>query len=140
MINSGEWEEAVDKHPFLQEYYNIERSTLIPFCTEAIQNRLDEEGSWSKKGGLYLETDPCDWETDSEYYTDLKGLEWTFITCLKEYEDKTQFNKTPIQSFIDIVLSEVITKSIKVQLYYHDLNKPIEYIFDGKKIAKLINN
>ncbi|EJQ91320.1 MULTISPECIES: hypothetical protein [Bacillus cereus group] len=101
---------------------------------------MDEEGSWSKKGILYLETNPCDWKTDSEYYTDLKGLEWTFITCLKDYEDITQFNKTPIQGFIDIVLSEVITKSIKIQLYYHDLNKPIEYIFDGKKIAKLINN
>lgn len=27
-----------------------------------------------------------------------------------------------------------------IQLYYHDLNKPIEYVFDGKIITKLINN
>lgn len=88
LINDGDWEAAVDKYPFLKEYYDIERSTLIPFSKEAIQNRCNEVGSWSKAGELYLEADPFGWKADSTYFTNLKGLEWTFITCLKDYQMK----------------------------------------------------
>ncbi len=64
LINNGDWEAAVDKYPFLKKYYDIERSTLIPFSKEAIQSRCYEIGSWSKAGELYLEADPFDWKTE----------------------------------------------------------------------------
>ncbi|KAA0781948.1 hypothetical protein [Bacillus sp. BB56-3] len=134
LINDGNWKAAVDKYPFLKEYYDIERSTLIPFSKEVIQNRCNEVGSWTKAGELYLETDPLDWKTDSAYFTNLKGLEWTFITCLKNYVDKEHSNKTPIQAFIEQVLSEVVSEITKIQVYYEEWDKPVEYEFQKVKI------
>ncbi|MCM3202699.1 MULTISPECIES: hypothetical protein [Bacillus cereus group] len=134
LINDGDWEEAVDKHPFLKEYYDIERSTLIPFNKEVIQNRCNEVGSWTKAGELYLETGPFDWKTDSSYFTNLKGLEWTFIACLKNYADKKHSNKTPIGVFIEQVLSEIVSEITKIQVYYEEWDKPVEYEFQKVKI------
>lgn len=125
LINNGDWEEAVDKYSFLKEHYDIKRSTLIPFSKEDIQNRCNEVGE------LYLEADPLDWEVDNTYFTNLKGLEWTFITCVKNYADKNQNNKTPIQSFIDVVLTEVVNEIIRIQKYYPEDGMPVEYEFQN---------
>ncbi|AFU17101.1 hypothetical protein MC28_D052 (plasmid) [Bacillus thuringiensis MC28] len=134
LINNGDWETANNKYPFLNEYYELERSTLIPFSKEIIQDRLQDE-IMSGKGELDLETDPYNWKTDDEYYTDLKGLQWTFITCLKNYEDKDQFYKKPIATFIDVVLLNIVSKVIKLEEYnYEKSDKPIEYDF-----IKLVN-
>ncbi|EJV74100.1 hypothetical protein [Bacillus cereus] len=111
LINDGEWKKAIGMYPFLKEYYEIERSTLIPFSKDIIQKRLNEDGE------LDLQTDPCDWETESAYFTNLKGLEWTFITCLKDYPDEDNFNRTPISSFIDIVLTKIVSRIIRVEEY-----------------------
>ncbi|HFK1766482.1 TPA: hypothetical protein ACGXQA_005089 [Bacillus mobilis] len=125
LINNGDWEEAVDRYSFLKEYYDIKRSTLIPFSNEFIQNRCNEVGE------LYLEADPLDWEVDSTYFTNLKGLEWTFITCVKNYADKNYNNKTPIQTFIDVVISEVVNEIIKIQEYSPEDGTPVEYKFEN---------
>lgn len=125
LINNGDWEEAVDRYSFLKEYYDIKRSTLIPFSKEDIQHRCNEVGE------VYLEADPLDWEVDDTYFTNLKGLEWTFISCVKNYADKNQNNKTPIQSFIDVVISEVVDEIIKIQKYYPEDDLPVEYEFQN---------
>lgn len=125
LINNGDWEEAVNRYSFLKEYYDIKRSTLIPFSKEDIQNKCNEVGE------LYLEADPLDWEVDNTYFTDLKGLEWTFITCVKNYADKNQKNKTPIQTFIDVVISEVVNEIITIQKYYPEDDMPVEYEFQN---------
>lgn len=39
--------------------------------------------------------------SDSSYFTGLKGLEWTFITCLKDYPDEEHGNKSSVETFID---------------------------------------
>ncbi|MCU7679257.1 hypothetical protein [Bacillus thuringiensis] len=125
LINSGDWEEAVDTYSFLKEYYDIKRSTLIPFSKEDIQDMCNEEGE------LYLQANPLDWEVDRTYFTNLIGLEWTFITCIKNYADKNHNNKTPIQSFIDVVISEVVNEIIKIQEYYPEDGTPVEYKFEN---------
>ncbi|EJR08173.1 hypothetical protein II9_05651 [Bacillus cereus MSX-D12] len=134
LINNEDWETAINKYPFLNEYYKVERSTLIPFSIEKIQDRLQDE-SMSNKGELDLETDPDNWKTDSEYFTDLQGLQWTFITCLKNYADKDQFYKRPIATFIDVVLLNIVSKVIKLEEFnYEKSDKPVEYDFN--KIVK----
>lgn len=134
LINDGDWHVAVDKYPFLKEYYDIERSTLIPLSKEVIQNRCNEVGSWTKAGELDLETDPLDWNTDSTYFTNLNGLEWTFIACLKNYADKNHSNKTPIGAFIEQVLTEIVSEIINIQVYYEEWDEPVEYEFQKMKI------
>ncbi|MFB7351077.1 hypothetical protein ACWGKR_24630 [Bacillus thuringiensis] len=138
LINDGNWETAIKKYPFLQEYYEVESSSLIPFTKNAIQSRLDEETWPSKKGYLYLEVDPLNWDIETEYYTDLIGLEWRFITCLINYPNKNHNNKKPIETFIDVVLSRVVTEIINIQLYEEEwLNRnfqPIEFNFKDIKM------
>ncbi|PFZ33869.1 hypothetical protein COL77_30590 [Bacillus wiedmannii] len=134
LINNGEWRKAVDIYPFLKEYYEIERSTLIPFSKDIIQKRLN------LKGELDLQIDPCDWETESEYFTNLKGLEWTFITCLKNYQDRDNFNRTPIESFIDIVLTKIVSQIIRVEKYseaWCDYSS-VGYEFDKTVVNKIV--
>ncbi|MDA2549554.1 hypothetical protein PDQ03_25860 [Bacillus cereus] len=138
LINIGEWETAIMKYPFLQDYYVVESCPLIPFPKSVIQSRLDEGICSSKKGELYLEVDVFNWGMQSEYYTDLKGLEWTFITCLKNYPNKNHDNKRTIEIFIDVVLSKVVSKILKVQLYDEEWldshAQPLEYVFQETKI------
>ena len=82
--------------------------------------------------------DPLNWDRETEYYTDLIGLEWRFITCLKNYPNKNHNNKKPIETFIDVVLSRVVDEIIKIQLYeeeWLDGNfQPVEYKFKDIKI------
>ncbi|MGD6955455.1 hypothetical protein ACQCWI_28115 [Bacillus thuringiensis] len=134
LINNGEWRKAVDIYPCLKEYYEIERSTLIPFSKDIIQKRLNLNGE------LDLQVDPCDWEIESEYFTDLKGVEWTFITCLKNYEDRDNFNRTPIESFIDIVLTKIVSQIIRVEKYseaWCDYSS-VGYEFDKTVVNKIV--
>ncbi|MGG0360296.1 hypothetical protein ABEY57_20865 [Bacillus tropicus] len=138
LINLGEWETAIMKYPFLQDYYVVESSPLIPLPKSVIQSRLNEGKDSSEKGWLRLEVDVFNWSMESEYYTDLRGLEWTFITCLKNYPNKNHDNKRPIETFIDVVLSKVVSKIIKIQLYDEEWLdsqvQPLEYKFQKTKI------
>ncbi|HFO0450181.1 hypothetical protein ACP2W5_23255 [Bacillus paranthracis] len=136
MINNGDWKKAMGMYPFLKEYYDIERSTLIPFSKDIIQKRLNEAGD------LDLQTDPCDWETESAYFTNLDGLEWSFITCLKDYPDENNFNRTPISSFIDIVLTEIVSRIIRIEKYrssWCDYTS-VGYEFDKTVVNKIVGN
>lgn len=131
LINSGDWIQAVNKYPFLKDHYEIERSTIIPYTIERINDQLDEDGE------IYLDHDPVNWSSDSTYFTGLNGLEWTFITCLKDYPDEEHGNKSPIETFIDVVLSEITSKVISIQEAYEEWNTPIEYDFDKVIINKI---
>ncbi|AMO35329.1 hypothetical protein [Lysinibacillus sphaericus] len=135
LINSGEWGIAVNKYPFLKEFYEIQRSTIIPYDIERIRKQLDKDGE------IYLEHDPSDWASDSTYFTGLNGLEWTFITSLKDYPDREHGNKSPIVTFIDVVLSEVTSKVITIQEAYEEWiynDIPfVEYDFDKVVINKI---
>lgn len=134
LINNGDWKKAIEIYPFLKEYYEIERSTLIPFSKDIIQKRLRQ------KGDLDLQVDPCDWETESTYFTNLKGLEWTFITCLKDYPDRDNTNKTPIASFIDIVLTKIVSQIIRVEKYSQSWcdYTSVGYEFDRTVVNKIV--
>ncbi len=37
LINKGNWEIAINKYPFLQDYYEVESSSQIPFTHSVIQ-------------------------------------------------------------------------------------------------------
>ncbi|KAB2491125.1 hypothetical protein F8158_27885 [Bacillus cereus] len=134
MINNGDWNLAANKYLFLKKYLVIKRSTLIPFSKEIIQIRCNEVNSMTKEGELDLQVNYGDWNTDSTYFTNLKGLEWTFITCLKNYADTDHNDQTPIRAFMDIVLSEVVNEIIKIEKYDPEYDVPIEYEFEKPKV------
>lgn len=135
LINSGEWDMALNKYPFLKDYHEIHRSTDIPYSIKRISRQLDKDGK------IYLGYDPDDWATDNTYFTGLNGLEWTFITCLRNYPDRDLGNKSPIATFIDVVLSEVTSKVITIQEAYEEWqcnDTPfVEYVFDNVILNKI---
>lgn len=129
LINVGDWETAIEKYPFTKHYYDIESSTLLPYSKGRIKRQLEENRE------IYLEYDPHDWSKDSAYFTDLKGLEWTFITSLKDYSDEEHDDKSPIETFIDVILSEVVCKINRLQEAYegwkYNDTPYLEYDFDN---------
>ncbi|PFQ95910.1 hypothetical protein [Bacillus cereus] len=136
LINNGQWEDAVTQYPFLKDYYAIEGSKLIPFSKNTINDLTNPELSGSLYGELDLEADPSYWAEDKSYFTDLQGLEWSFITCVRDYPDRKQFNKTPIASFIDMVLTKVADRIIRVEEYYQEWDyESVGYEFDKNKIV-----
>ncbi|HFK1495029.1 TPA: hypothetical protein ACGXKS_005665 [Bacillus cereus] len=139
LINNGQWEEAVNKYPLLQEHYKIEGSIDIPFSKNTITVLTDPDLSPSGDGELYIEADPGYWSTDRSYFTDLQGLEWSFITCIRDYPDENQFNNTPIASFINTVLTKVASHIIRLEEYYEEWDyESVGYDFDPMVVNKIV--
>lgn len=139
MINNGQWEDAVTQYPFLKDYYAIEGSKLIPFSKNTINDLTNPVLSGSLYGELDLEADPSYWAEDKSYFTDLQGLEWSFITCVRDYPDRKQFNKTPIASFIDMILTKVADRIIRVEEYYQEWDyESVGYEFDKTVVNKIV--
>ncbi|XAH90137.1 hypothetical protein AAG068_28960 (plasmid) [Bacillus paramycoides] len=68
------------------------------------------------------------WEEENDYYTNLKGYEWSFIDNLKNYRD-TEYNVTPISLFMNLILKEVAEHIIKLEVWYGEVDEPEEYVF-----------
>ncbi|HDR4349931.1 hypothetical protein SNE23_30105 (plasmid) [Bacillus sp. RA(2023)] len=139
LINNGHWKEAIIKYPFLKEHYKVKGSTAVPFCKNAITIFTNPDLSPSMYGELHLETDPGHWSTDRSYFTDLQGLEWSFITCLSDYPDGNELNKTPIASFINVVLTKVASHIIRLEEYYQEWDyESVGYDFDQTYKNKIV--
>ncbi|MBK5491775.1 hypothetical protein [Bacillus sp. TH13] len=139
LINNGQWEEAITKYPFLKEFYKIEGSTTIPFSKNTITVLTDPNLSPSMYGELYLEVDPGCWAEDKSYFTDLQGEEWSFITCVRDYPDRRHHDKTPIATFIDVVLTKVASHIIRIEEYYQEWDyESVGYAFDKTVINKIV--
>lgn len=52
------------------------------------------------------------WEEENDYYTNLKGNEWSFIANLKNFRD-TEYNVTPISLFINLAKKTPSLRSVK---------------------------
>nr|WP_257151022.1 hypothetical protein [Bacillus wiedmannii] len=74
---------------------------------------------------------PGNWEEENDYYTNLKGNERAFITNLKNYRD-TEHNVAPITSFINVILKEVATHIIKLEVWYVEADGSGENVFIKK--------
>lgn len=130
LINEHKQEEAILKYPFMKDFYEVKRSNQIPFTKEEIEKQKQHDGSWSRKGEIILDADPADWKSDSTYFTDLQGLEWTFIASLQDLRDEKHGNKTPIQTFMDVVLANVVSEIILLEANCDILYGPVQYDFD----------
>lgn len=75
------------------------------------------------------------WEEENDYYTNLKGNEWSFIANLKNYRD-TEFNATPISLFMNLILKEVAEHIIKLEAWYGEADEPEEYVFINNEFIK----
>ncbi|MED4456152.1 hypothetical protein [Metabacillus fastidiosus] len=130
LINNNEWEKAEVKFPFVQEYTKVNENKKIPFSKNEIENALEEDGF------LYLYFHSGTWDEDHEYFTNLDGNVWSFIADVKDYLDP-EHNIAPISSFIQIILSEVAIKIIKLEKWYPEYDLPIDLKIDEN--AKLLN-
>jgi hypothetical protein len=130
LINTGSWEEAALKFPFVKEYIKVNRSTDIPFTKEQINEALAEDDF------LYMRWHVGNWEEENDYYTNLKGNEWSFIANLKNYRDK-EYNVTPISLFMNLILKEVAEHIIKLEAWYMgEADEPEEYVYVNNEFIK----
>ncbi|HFJ9436041.1 hypothetical protein [Bacillus thuringiensis] len=106
LINTGSWEEAALKFPFVKEYIKVNRSKDIPFTKEQTNEALAEDDF------LYMRWHVGNWEEENDYYTNLKGNEWSFIANLKNFRD-TEYNVTPILLFINLAKKTPSLRSVK---------------------------
>ncbi|MBK4742822.1 MULTISPECIES: hypothetical protein [Bacillus] len=106
LINTGSWEEAALKFPFVKEYIKVNRSKDIPFTKEQTNEALAEDDF------LYMRWHVGNWEEENDYYTNLKGNEWSFIANLKNFRD-TEYNVTPISLFINLAKKTPSLRSVK---------------------------
>ncbi|MFA2622511.1 hypothetical protein AB1I76_25970 [Bacillus wiedmannii] len=77
------------------------------------------------------------WEEENDYYTNLKGYEWSFIDNLKNYRVK-EHNVTPISLFMNVILKEVAAHIIKLEVWYGESDGPEEYIFINNEFIKML--
>ncbi|EJS62872.1 hypothetical protein CN425_27200 [Bacillus cereus] len=93
LTNTGSWEEAALKFPFVKEYIKVNHSKDIPFTKKQINEALAEADF------LYMRWHIGNWEEENDYYTNLKDNEWSFIANLKNYRG-SEHNVAPIRLFI----------------------------------------
>jgi hypothetical protein len=74
-------------------------------------------------------------EEESNYYTNLKGNEWSFIAIIKNYRD-TEHNVIPITSFMNVILREVVSHIKKIEVWYGEDDDPEEYVLINKEFKK----
>lgn len=101
LINTGSWEEAALKFPFVKEYIKVNHSKDIPFTKKQITEAFAEADF------LYMRSHIGNWEEENDYYTNLKDNEWSFIANLKNYRDP-EHNVAPITLFMNAILKVVI--------------------------------
>lgn len=106
LINTGSWEEAALKFPFVKEYIKVNRSKDIQFTKEQTNEALAEDDF------LYMRWHVGNWEEENDYYANLKGNEWSFIANLKNFRD-TEYNVTPISLFINLAKKTPSLRSVK---------------------------
>ncbi|MEE6185290.1 hypothetical protein V2147_27265 [Bacillus pretiosus] len=129
LISTGNWEEAALKFPFVKEYIKVNQSKDIPFTKEQIDEALAEDDF------LYMRWHVDNWEEENDYYTNLKGYEWSFIDNLKNYRVK-EHNVTPISLFMNVILKEEAAHIIKLEVWYGESDGPEEYIFINNEFIK----
>ncbi|MBF7150632.1 hypothetical protein [Bacillus toyonensis] len=128
-INTGSWEEATLKLLIVKEYTKVYQSKDIPFTKKQINEALAEDDF------LYMRWQPGNWEEENDYYTNLKGNERAFITNSKNYRD-TEHNVAPITSFMNVILKEVATHIIKLEVWYGEADESGENIFINNDFIK----
>ncbi|MED1060410.1 hypothetical protein [Bacillus mycoides] len=132
LTNTGSWEEAALKFPFVKEYTKVNQSKTIPFTKKQINEALAEDDF------LYMRWHVGNWEEENDYYTNLKGYEWSFIANLKNYRD-TEHNVTPITSFMNVILKEeAAAHIIKLEVWYGEAEGPEEYVFINNEFIKKV--
>lgn len=110
LINTGSWEEAALKFPFVKEYIEVNHSKDISFTKKQLNEALAEDDF------LYMRWHIGNWEEENDYYTNLKGYEWSFIANLKNYRDTEHI--------------------IKLEVWYGEADGPEEYVFINNEFIK----
>lgn len=129
LINTGSWEEAALKFPFVKEYIKVNHSKDIPFTKKQINEAFAEDVF------LYMGSYRVNREKESKYYTNLKGNEWSFIANLKNSRDP-EHNVAPITLFMNAISKEVAAHIIRLEVWYGEADRPEEYFFINNEFKK----
>ncbi|MBS9806600.1 hypothetical protein [Bacillus toyonensis] len=129
LINTGSWEEAALKFPFVKEYIKVKHSKDIPFTKKQINEAFAEADF------LYMRWHIGNWEEENDYYTNLKDNEWSFIANLKNYRDP-EHNVAPITLFMNVILKKVAAHIIRLEVWYGEADGPEEFFFINNEFKK----